>query len=141
MERQISLFLQYRVQLPNGTLVLDASGKLPVGTETPGIIRYLGSGGERERERAMGRLKRRDGGRKRDRWLESLRFGLPAKYVLAMVAYFALVPHPVPPPRPSIPLPSSGGNTALIKPNPVNLWRGTADVGRQTRTRPWCHFR
>eukprot|EP00903_Cladosiphon_okamuranus_P008100 g7808.t1 len=41
---KISLFLQYRVQLPNGTLVLDASGKLPVGAETPGIIRYLGSG-------------------------------------------------------------------------------------------------
>ncbi|CAN0410946.1 unnamed protein product, partial [Ectocarpus sp. 13 AM-2016] len=46
---QISLFLQYRVQLPNGTLVLDPTGKLPIGAETPGMIRYLGSGGERER--------------------------------------------------------------------------------------------
>ncbi|CAM9188684.1 unnamed protein product [Ectocarpus fasciculatus] len=41
---KISLFLQYRVQLPNGTLVLDPTGKLPVGVETPGMIRYLGSG-------------------------------------------------------------------------------------------------
>lgn len=47
MERQISLFLQYRVQLTNGTLVLDATGKLPVGAEAPGIIRYLGAEGER----------------------------------------------------------------------------------------------
>ncbi|CAM9300288.1 unnamed protein product [Pylaiella littoralis] len=45
---KISLFLQYRVQLPNGVLVLDPAGKLPVGAETPGMIRYLGSGGEDE---------------------------------------------------------------------------------------------
>ncbi|CAM9846146.1 unnamed protein product, partial [Hapterophycus canaliculatus] len=42
---KISLFLQYRVQLSNGTLVLNAAGKLPVGVETPGVIRYFGSGG------------------------------------------------------------------------------------------------
>eukprot|EP00752_Nemacystus_decipiens_P001886 g1816.t1 len=42
---EISLFLQYRVQLSDGTLVLDAAGKLPVGAEAPGIIRYLGSEG------------------------------------------------------------------------------------------------
>lgn len=44
--QQISLFLQYRVQLPNGTLVLAAAGKLPVGAEAPGMIRYFGSEGE-----------------------------------------------------------------------------------------------
>jgi len=55
-DRQISLFLQYRVQLPDGTLVLDAKGKLPIGVDTPGIIRYLGSGGEREGGRGRGRV-------------------------------------------------------------------------------------
>eukprot|EP00904_Undaria_pinnatifida_P009669 jgi/Undpi1/5832/HiC_scaffold_2.g01106.m1 len=37
---KISLFLQYNVQLMDGTLVLDPAGKLPVGVECPGLIRY-----------------------------------------------------------------------------------------------------
>lgn len=74
MEHQISLFLQYRVQLLDGTLVLDAAGKLPVGAEAPGIIRYLGSEGESLGERASKRegegwrtLKQERGGGDRDR--------------------------------------------------------------------------
>ena len=44
--RQISLLLQYHVQLPDGTLVLDTRGKMPIGVERPGIIRYFGLNGE-----------------------------------------------------------------------------------------------
>ncbi|CAM9370855.1 unnamed protein product [Ascophyllum nodosum] len=39
---KISLLLQYHVQLPDGTLVLDTRGKMPIGVERPGIIRYFG---------------------------------------------------------------------------------------------------
>ncbi|CAN0588187.1 unnamed protein product, partial [Laminaria digitata] len=37
---QTTLHFQYNVQLLDGTLVLDPQGKLPVGAECPGIIRY-----------------------------------------------------------------------------------------------------
>jgi hypothetical protein len=37
---KVSLFLQQGLQMNDGTLILNISGKLPYGTESPGVIRY-----------------------------------------------------------------------------------------------------